>query len=217
MIKKLYHLLEIPFVYRLSQVLLAPGLHLLMGPAYRKVFNHPAGKVLDVGCGPMLNTPQPGGLLVGIDINETYIRQYTGGYVDQDPRLIEAPPSDRKRLGFVASAEKLPFPDGAFDEARSFGLFHHLTKEEATWSIREMDRCVRPGGRLIILDAVLPVRPWAWPLAWVTRKLDRGLYMRKQEEILELVQGACAGPWDWERRIGTFTGMEYLVFQRNKG
>jgi SAM-dependent methyltransferase len=211
--EKIYRLLEIPFVYRLSQFLLAPGINRLMKPVHQKLFSRSEGKVLDVGCGPTLTTPEPDGLLVGVDINETYLKDYTGGFLDTDPHLVLNRPLSRRRLGFAASAERLPFADESFDEARSNGLFHHLPDEIALRAFREMYRCVRSGGRIVILDAVWPLRVWTRPIAWLTRRFDRGPHVRSQEEMLRLSQNACPGDWEWERRTGTYSGLEYLFLQ----
>lgn len=209
----LYRLLEIPFVYRLSQVLLAPGQYRFLEPIFKRIFNHPAQRVLDVGCGPHLNTTEPQGLLVGVDINPSYINQYTGGFVDEDPRLILAPPPSRRRLGYVASADQLPFADGSFDEVRTFGLFHHLTDEQTRKTLQEMNRCLGRGGRMVVLDNVWPLRAWTRPLAWLTRRLDRGKHVRTQEELHHMILEACPGSWTWERNTYTYTGLEHMCFQ----
>lgn len=213
MLSKIYRILEIPFIYKLSQAILAPGLPRLLAPIFRELFNKPTQRVLDVGCGPELNTPEPPAILVGVDINESYIRRYTGGFADEDPKLILAPPTSRRRLGYVASADHLPFGDGLFDEARSFGLFHHLPDSQTARALQEMNRCLQPGGRIVILDNVWPTRVWTRPLAWLTRRFDRGAFVRKQEELLRLFQDSCPGSWTWERYTYTYTGLELLCLQ----
>jgi len=213
MFNRIYRILEIPFVYKLASILLAPGGYHLIKPLHRKAFGQSSGRVLDVGCGPTLNTPEPKGLIVGVDVNPAYIHQYTGGFVDEDPQLIFTPPISCRHLGFVASADKLPFADGSFDEARSNAIFHHLPDDVALKAIKEMCRCVRSGGRIVILDAVFPVKAWTRPIAWLTLRLDRGRYARSQEDMLELAQKSCPGSWDWERRTTTYTGQEFLCMQ----
>src|SRR5581483_5423046 len=141
MIEKIYRILEIPFVYKLSQSLIVPGSRHLTPPFHKEVFKQKAGRVLDVGCGPALNTPEPEGLIVGVDVNPAYIKKYTGGFVDEEPPLIFHPPDSRRRLGYVASADSLPFPDGSFDEARTNAIFHHLPREVAIKAVQEMKRC----------------------------------------------------------------------------
>ena len=208
--RKIYAILEIPWVYRLAGWLLAPGAPQGLAPLMEKAFGKSRGLVLDMGCGPELNTPEPEGLLVGADVIEKYVRSYTGGYLDEDPGLVSCPPPGRKRLGYLLSAGNLPFQSGSFDEARCVAVFHHLTDLEAGKALREMNRCLRSGGRLVIMDAVLPRRAWLRPLAWLTLKLDRGRHVRKQDQLQNLCQEACPGDWQWERRTYTYTGMEFL-------
>jgi ubiquinone/menaquinone biosynthesis C-methylase UbiE len=184
----------------------------------KRIFNRPADRVLDMGCGPDPISPEPSGILVGVDINESYIRQYTHGFVDTDPDLIFHPPEGRKRLGYVVRPEdeKLPFKDGSFDEVRTSSFFHHLTDEEAIHSIQEMVRCTQSGGRLVMFDAVWPRIAWTRPLAYLILKYDRGRHMRTEEQFVGLFQKACPGHWEWERRTYTYTGMELICIQHVK-
>jgi SAM-dependent methyltransferase len=216
MIRSLYQLLEIPWVYHVVVRILALG-----GISYRKkmdknIFTKPAARVLDVGCGPEPISPEPTGILVGVDINPSYLQTYTGGFVDADPNLIFAPPPGRKRLGYLVSGDSLPFADGSFDEVRTSSFFHHLSDEEAIRSIREMVRCTRLGGRLVMFDAVWPHIAWKRPLAYLILKWDRGRHMRTEQQLVALFQEACPGLWEWERHTYTYTGMELLCLQHVK-
>lgn len=216
MIKKLHKLLEKPLVYRVITGIIGPGGSRLRKPFYQKVFHRSTARVLDIGCGPALNTPEPDGVLVGVDINPSYLRKYTGGFLDEDPALILHPPSSRRRLGFLASADRLPFGNETFEEARSSSFFHHLSDSEAFHTLREVNRCLKPGGRMIIFEDVWPVRAWARPLAWLARRLDRGIHMRHEERLVALLREACPGNWNWERFTYTYTGLECLCLQYMK-
>ena len=185
----------------------------MMKRVFERAFNQSHGVVLDVGCGPKLTTPPPKGLLVGVDINESYLLKYTGGFLDVDPQSVFHPPVSRNRLGFLAPADRLPFAEGSFDEARATGFLHHLPNDQLIEAIREMHRCLRKGGRLIALEDVWPLRAWARPLAWLIRRLDRGDYMRTQEELLKLFQEACQGTWECSRYTYTLTGTELLYLR----
>src|SRR5687767_13154886 len=125
-----YKILESPAVYRLSQAVLAPGARTQLGRRFQEAFHDSAGRILDVGCGPTLTTPRPEkGIIVGLDHNPAYVRQYAGS-AENNPDLGLLGP-DTKVVGYVGSAAALPFFDGVFDEARSVGLLHHLTPEQA--------------------------------------------------------------------------------------
>ncbi|HTA77727.1 MAG TPA: methyltransferase domain-containing protein [bacterium] len=211
--KFLYQLLEIPIVYRIVSFILGPGGAYLRGKINRKVFNPPFRKALDVGCGPLPTTPEPLELLVGLDVNEDYIKQYTGGYIDTDPSLVLNPPAARRRLGYLASATQMPFADGAFDEVRSTSFFHHMSDGESEKTLKEMFRCIHSGGRLILFDAVKPKRAWTRPVSWFVAKFDRGRYFRTEQELVALFQKALPGDWHWKRYTYTFSGLEFLCLQ----
>lgn len=210
-----YRILESPAVYRFSMLLLAPGAQTQLGWRYQEVFRDSTGTILDVGCGPNLTTPAPTkGVMVGLDQNPAYVKQYAGS-VETNPDLRLLRP-DRKVVGYVGSADALPFGDGVFDEARSVGLLHHLTPEQAIRALSEMCRCTRTGGKIVIFDAVLPRHPILRPLAWALRKADRGEWMRTEQELLSLVQPACSGDWSHRRFTYTYNGLEALCLMMTK-
>ncbi len=213
MMKFFYHLLEIPVVYRIMGFILGPGGPYLRKKINQKVFSNPARKALDVGCGPVSIMPEPLELLVGLDVNTAYIKEYTNGFLDEDPRLVLNPPPGRRRLGYVASADKLPFADGAFDEIRSSSFFHHLNDDETEKALKEMYRCIHTGGRLITFDAIWPKRAWTRPVSWFVAKYDRGRHFRTEQQLVNIFQRACPGEWHWERHTYTFTGLELLCLQ----
>jgi ubiquinone/menaquinone biosynthesis C-methylase UbiE len=213
MMKFLYRFLEIPVIYQIVGFILGPGGPYLRKKINQKVFNPPFRKALDVGCGPAPTTPEPLELLVGLDVNEDYIKQYTDGYVDTDPQLVLNPPPSRKRLGYIASATQMPFADGSFDEVRSVSFFHHLSDADTEKTLKEMYRCIHVGGRLIMFDAVWPKRAWTRPVSWFVAKYDRGRYFRTEEQMVAVFKKACPGDWQWKRYTYTFTGLELLCLQ----
>lgn len=83
--------------------------------------------------------------------------------VDLSPRMVERGTvrnRDIVQLEFIlADARSLPFEDGRFDAATvSFGL---RTLPDFVVGLAEMRRVVRPGGRVICLERVMP-RPRIW-------------------------------------------------------
>ena len=103
-------------------------------------FLQPHWRVLDFGC--------------GIGRLETYLashcREMHG--VDVSAEMLERA---RRRLAAVPNVRlhhiqepALPmFPDGHFDFALAFLVFHHLAKQDAFLVLREFGRVLRPGGR----------------------------------------------------------------------
>jgi demethylmenaquinone methyltransferase/2-methoxy-6-polyprenyl-1,4-benzoquinol methylase len=87
--------------------------------------------------------------------------------VDLSPKMVErgtASNRDLVQLRFVlADALALPFEDDQFDAATvSFGL---RTLPDMSAGVAEMRRVVRPGGRVVCLERVMP-RPRAWGRAY---------------------------------------------------
>jgi len=200
-----YRILESPPVYSLAQKLLSPEAGFFLRMQFRGIFEPSEKMVLDIGCGPASALQLPKGIIVGADINPLYVRRYICG----NPRDKKS--SDgQARFGCVCSAGLLPFADNAFDETRCIGAFHHLDKGSVLSSIKEMTRCTRPGGRVIIFDSVWPRIAIYRPLAWLSCRFDRGRWMLREDELLGLAKGACPGDWQYRRFTYTFTGLEGL-------
>ena len=108
----IYRVLGIPLVYRMSQVLLAPGNVGIISEHLSRTFAQgptPA-KVLDVGCGPVSLLWNFGMKPVGLDLCHAYTKKFRDG----------------GNLSVTASAAVLPFPAGSFDLVFSSSLLHHL-------------------------------------------------------------------------------------------
>lgn len=101
-------------------------------------------KVLDVGCGP------------GIDTGALATLVGSSGLVcgvDNDPRMIEEAVEEAVNDNthhFRSDADNLPFPDYFFDACRSERLFQHLNEPDKT--IAEMARVTKHGGRIVVAD-----------------------------------------------------------------
>jgi demethylmenaquinone methyltransferase/2-methoxy-6-polyprenyl-1,4-benzoquinol methylase len=69
----------------------------------------------------------------------------------------------------VCDAERLPFPDGHFDLVSvAFGLRNMTHKELA---LREMNRVLKPGGKLLVLEFSRVAAPLAKPYDWYSFKV----------------------------------------------
>ncbi|MCA9398888.1 MAG: methyltransferase domain-containing protein [Candidatus Omnitrophica bacterium] len=193
----LYKALENPVVFNVSQAVLAPGTDYFLKQHYRKVFRDSGGLVLDVGCGPKPFTPNPDqGIMVGVDMSVPYAREYA---------------QHRARRGVAAMSERLPFKDNIFDETRCFGLLHHLNEQQAIVSLRELVRCTRPGGRIIVFDSVWPDVAILRPLPWLSHRFDRGRWMLTEKELVKLLNKAYPDKWTYYRFTYTFYGHEALI------
>jgi len=80
--------------------------------------------------------------------------------VDQSPEMLaEARPRLPAGVTLIqASAEKLPFPDNAFDALTFTYLLRYV--EDPAAVLRELARVVRPGGTIAGLEFAVPRRVW---------------------------------------------------------
>lgn len=212
----LHRLLELPPIYSLSQKLFAPGAGRLLKKNYKNIFSKSRGWILDVGCGPSLTTPLSHGIIVGIDINLRYVRKYTDVSITSNQHNKHLYKGKVKRQGIICSADSMPFCDNIFDESRSIGLLHHLPTESALSTIMEMIRCTRTDGMIIILDNIWPKIPLFRPLAWLTRRFDRGEWVRTEDELMKLTLAAHSGIWHHARFTYSYTGLEALLLTKQK-
>ncbi|HKQ96484.1 MAG TPA: methyltransferase domain-containing protein [Candidatus Polarisedimenticolia bacterium] len=99
----------------------------------------PGERAVDLASGPGIVSAAlaaRGALVVAVDLTPAMLK------------LIDAPGVARAR----ATAERLPFPSGAFDLAVARSAFHHFDRPMAM--AREAARVLRHGGRLIIEDMI---------------------------------------------------------------
>ncbi len=191
---KIYNLLEHPFVYRLSQILFAPGAEKGLTAIVQKIVKHHplSGKILDVGCGPDSWLSKVGGKPFGLDVSYSY---------SVDFQKVGNP-------AITGSAMKLPFKSDSFSSVWSVGVLHHLPDEAAIQATVEMLRVCRVSGQVIILDAVLPITSWKRPLASLVRCLDRGRFMRAQKQIEAILPQERK--WTFVRHTYSYNGLEIL-------
>ncbi|GLZ28680.1 hypothetical protein Lesp02_08700 [Lentzea sp. NBRC 105346] len=102
-------------------------------------------RVLDVGCGT-------GNLLRSIEKRHPDV-DLTG--LDPDPKALAVAARKVRRAtldrGF---AQELPYPDGSFDRVFSSLMLHHLDSPVKDTLLAEVRRVLKPGGLLVLADAV---------------------------------------------------------------
>lgn len=115
----------------------------------------PGGRVLDVGTGTGDLAVEAlrqcsGALVVGCDFTLPMMLHGRGK-------------RGRDRIRWVGGdALRLPFPDEAFDAAVSGFVMRNVM--DLDLALREQARVVRPGGRVVCLEAVRPPQRWWIPL-----------------------------------------------------
>ncbi len=117
----------------------------------------PAGRILDLACGTggvtrALRRRHPGAGIVGADLSPDMLAVARAGLDDPGVEFVAAP------------AERLPFRAEEFDLVVCANAFHLVGDQRA--ALLEMQRVLRPGGHLVLLDWTresLPMRLlWLW-------------------------------------------------------
>lgn len=106
--------------------------------------------VLDVGSGP------------GSTVDAV---QRTGARIiclDRDPSMLAAIGAAAPRVR--GRAEMLPVLEGAVDAVLCAGVLHSIDPDALAWTLAELLRVVRPGGRVVVVNKGLA--PWRWATSW---------------------------------------------------
>jgi SAM-dependent methyltransferase len=127
-----------------------PAIRELKRRSYELLGVSPGSRVIDVGCGP------------GIDTSELGLRVGATGQVvgiDHDPAMVTAADAAARGAGVsgwtrhqVAVGTALPFAAASFDAARCERMFQHLADPGPALALAELRRVTRPGGRVVVAD-----------------------------------------------------------------
>jgi demethylmenaquinone methyltransferase/2-methoxy-6-polyprenyl-1,4-benzoquinol methylase len=196
--------------YDLMNDLMSGGLHRWWKAYTLMVANpRPGDRVLDIAGGTgdlgLAFAPRvgPTGTVVHTDINEAMLREGRSRLLDRGLALPT----------LVCDAEHLPFPDGHFDIVSvAFGLRNMTHKDQA---LKEMQRVLRPGGKLLVLEfsKVAPPLQKAYDWysfnilpqlgRWIARDADSYRYLAEsirmhpdQETLREMMKSAGFGHVD---------------------
>lgn len=152
--------------YDVMNDLMSMGLHRAWKAYTVLVANVKEGQqVLDIAGGTgdlsLAFAPKVGasGRVVHTDINEAMLREGRNRLLDAGVSLPT----------LVCDAEKLPFPDARFDLVTvAFGLRNMTHKEDA---LREMNRVLKPGGKLLVLEFSKVAKPLEKIYDWYSFKV----------------------------------------------
>ena len=115
--------------------------------SYRMLQIEKGNSVLELGCGPGTATSvfcraaSPTGSVIGLDYDSKMIQQARAA-AKRRPNV----------LTMVGDAHRLPFEDKAFDRVYAKRLFQVLPPNSAPILFCEMQRVLKPGGILVVVD-----------------------------------------------------------------
>ena len=152
--------------YDVMNDLMSMGLHRAWKAYTVLVANVKEGQqVLDIAGGTgdlaLAFAPKVGatGRVVHTDINEAMLREGRNRLIDAGVNLPT----------LVCDAEKLPFPDASFDVVTvAFGLRNMTHKDVA---LKEMNRVLKPGGKLLVLEFSKVAKPLEKLYDWYSFKV----------------------------------------------
>ena len=152
--------------YDLMNDVMSMGMHRLWKRYTIAVSGARAGQqVLDIAAGTgdltraFARAVGPTGTVVHTDINEAMLRTGRDRMIDQGLSLPTV----------ICDAEKLPFPDARFDIVSvAFGLRNMTHKDQA---LAEMNRVLKPGGRLLVLEFSKVAKPLEKAYDWYSFNL----------------------------------------------
>lgn len=158
----------------------------------RSLVRQATGRVLEVAAGTGRNFP-----FYAPDVELTAI--------DLSPGMLQIARERAQRLGrpvplVVGDAEKLPFPDAAFDTVVS--TMSVCTFPDPVAALREMGRVCRPGGQILLLEHGRSSVGWIG--RWQDRRADRNAQIvgcHWNREPNDLVLAAGLRPLDARRRL----------------
>lgn len=158
----------------------------------RGLVREATGRVLEVAAGTGRNFPfYP----EGIDLTA----------VDISPGMLAVARARARKIGrpvdlIIADAERLPFPDHAFDTVVS--TMSVCTFPDPVTALREMGRVCRPGGRILLLEHGRSSVGWIG--RWQDRRADRNAQYvgcHWNREPYELAREAGLQPIKARRRL----------------
>ena len=134
-------------------------------------------RILDVGCGPgwfplELAGVAPESAVVGVDLSHPMTVTAAAH--------AKAQGSERRVHFAQARGEVLPFADDTFDLVVSTLALHHV--QDPVTALEELQRVVRPSGRIVVADTRRDLHPWLWTALKAAQTFIDGLELCENGE-----------------------------------
>lgn len=171
-------ILAVPFIWRFFRktIDVFGGIYRTRMSVLREFGLTPQMSIVDIACGTGQYSRITDGTYLGIDMDPNYI-------ADAQRRF-----GNGKRTFLCADANRAPIADAAYDAALLIDATHHLTDDENRALFKTLGRVASQ--RVVFCDPVRQSRR-----NWIGRfltALDRGRYIRPEEELVRLVQESLA-------------------------
>jgi SAM-dependent methyltransferase len=132
----------------------------------------PVRRVLDVGCGPGINTE--------------YFRAVDYLGIDWNPEYIDFARKRHRRTFVVADVTTYTVEHTEkFDFILVNSFFHHIDLKSVQRVLRHLATLLTPDGHIHIVDLVLPLEPG---IASLLARMDRGKFVRPIDHLSALVR-----------------------------
>jgi len=127
----------------------------------------PGYRVLDLGCGTATLT---------ILIKQMYPAAEVVG-LDGDPKILAIAEAKAAKAEVSLTLDhglafEMPYPDQSFDRVVSSLVIHHLTTENKRRAFKDIQRVLRPGGELHVLDFGQPHNLYTSIVSPLIRRLE---------------------------------------------
>jgi len=121
-----------------------------------------------------------------------YYLKHLGTYTATDINLDYLRYS-KKKVGTIkyvtCDSSMLPFSSQSFDRVFALFMFHHLSGKMSLSSLREMKRCLKKHGKIVIIDPFVPENRMDF-VGRLLAKMDRGRWIRKRGDFCRLLKHA---------------------------
>jgi ubiquinone/menaquinone biosynthesis C-methylase UbiE len=167
----------------------------------------PGDSVLEIGCGT-------GSLTLAAKRRVGSTGEAFG--IDQIPGMVaasqhKAAQANEKITFQQGSIDNLPFMDNRFDVALCSFMIFHMSDETRRKGIAEIQRVLKPGGRLLVLDMALPDQPVQKAIA---KLFFGGMLEHELRELSPLMEASGFSNVELGPANFTILGLSVLGFVR---